>query len=160
MPRQKELTKAIYDLEFKLAKFKAVLAKFPKAFVNQYDEFQSKEVNQQYHAYDFFRDGWGVTVSPYYELDFEFDNKLHVVRVNSKPLQSKLVYIKSDIVNNIYVRKIHFSKLSFNLKQNSFKDAMLNDCRIEIMNFIKAHSNYAMDTKNLEPRLKKLIIFS
>ncbi len=156
MPQQNLISTSINNLEFKLAKFKAVYAQFPKATVNKYEEFQSKEVNKVYTAYEFNRSNWGVSVLPYCEVNYQYDNKSYIVKVSSKPLQSKLVYLYYS--DGKY--KITFSRLAFNLKQNSFKDAMFNDCRIEILNFIQANSQYSLDTKNLEPKLKNLLVFN
>jgi hypothetical protein len=57
-------------------------------------------------------------------------------------------------------RVIRFSKLAFNLKTSKFNDQMMNECRTNILQFIKNNPESKLDDSNLEDRLKKLIIFT
>lgn len=161
---KKKLSDETASVELTLAKYKAVLAKFPDALLGKtwgyhYDfipTFSSKSVNTLYNKLDFDVDSRRITAIPHYELKFTHDNTEHIVKVNSVPKSSRLVYIPwRDKV-------IKFSRLSFNLKHNDFviSDDMLNACRVQIMQFIQSHPGYKLDEKYLEPRLKKLLLFT
>jgi hypothetical protein len=95
---------------------------------------------------------------PFLELNFEYNGVVEKIRVNSSPRSNRLVYIRYDRVSKN--KLINFSRLSVNLKNNNFKDDMLNACRVKILEFIKEHPGYQLDTKHLEPRLKKLLLFT
>jgi hypothetical protein len=55
---------------------------------------------------------------------------------------------------------INFSRLSFNLRKNNFKDDILNECQTKIIEFIRANPGAAVNDKHLDPRLKKLLAFT
>jgi hypothetical protein len=122
-------------------------------------DFLAKSVNQQYTKWEFYRHDSGVWVSPYCEINFTFNDKTEVIKVYSSPRQNRLVYLTYPWRRD-EPRTIKFSRLSLNLKNNHFKDDMLNACRIEIMEFVKKNAKYPMDSKHLEPRLKKLLAFT
>jgi hypothetical protein len=160
---KKPLAQAVQDLELTLAKYKSVVARFPDAvlseswlgYKNQFiTSYSSKMVNSQYNKIGFEPGYGGIVAVPYCELTVTHDNVDHLVKVNSIPKSSRLVYIPWR------EKVIKFSRLSFNLKNNNFKDDMLNACRVEIMNFIQKHPGYKLDEKYLEPRLKKLLLFT
>lgn len=150
----------IADLETELAKQKAVFAIFPdaKTHYSKTGEFTSKSVNQKYTNFDFFRCDSGVWVLPYCEVKIPINDKFEIVRVYSSPKTNRLVYLSYSWRDKSSI--IKFSRLAFNLKNNHFKDDMLNACRVEIMDFVKKNSKFKMDDKHLEPRLKKLLIFT
>ena len=137
-----------------IAKYQTVLQHFPDArFYNHKYQFRSKKVNQQYNKLLFEKSYSTLRVIPYCEIPFQFNGKSEFLIVNSSPRDSRLAYLSW--YNHKYI--IKFSKLSFNLKNNNFKEDMLNDCRVSIMNFIKDYPKYDLDTTHLEPKLKKLI---
>ncbi len=150
----------VQDLEYQLAKHKAVQAKFPQAKVNCLSEFQARIVNQDYTKFEFeVRDkGKGLYVLPYCEVDFTYEGKTEIIRVHSIPKANRLAYVQWNIDLKDYV--IKFSRLSVNLKNNDFREDMLNSCRAEIMSFIKNNPGYKLDDRHLEPRLKKLLVFT
>ena len=161
---KKKLSDETQSVELTLATYKAVLTKFPDASLSKswgyhYElipSFSSKAVNTQYNKLEFDVDSRRITAIPHYELKFTHNNAEHTVKVNSVPKSSRLVYIPwRDKV-------IKFSRLSFNLKHNEFvfNDDMLNACRVQIMQFIQSHPGYKLDEKYLEPRLKKLLMFT
>ena len=158
MSRARSVKDTVRDLELELAKQKAVLAEFPDAKVHYYAGFQSKDVNKKYTKFTFESNRHGVWVLPYCEVYFTFDGKTEVVKVHSMPKANRLAYVSWDLTQRSYI--IKFSRVAINLKNNHFKDDMLNACRVEIMNFIKTNSKYKMDPKHLEPRLKNLLIFT
>jgi hypothetical protein len=84
--------------------------------------------------------------------------------VHAIPSKSKLAYIDHEWVGEsntcTLTRVIRFSKLSFNLKTSKFNDQMMNECRTNILEFIKNNPESKLDDSNLEDRLKKLIIFT
>lgn len=158
MTRSRLIKDTIQDLEYELAKQKAVQLQFPEAKVHYYAGFQSKLVNQNYTKFEFERRTYGLFVLPYCEVNFTFKDKTEIVKVYSAPKANRLVYLQWNVDLRNYVMK--FSRLAINLKNNKFKDDMLNSCRAEIMGFIKKNPSYKMDDKHLEPRLKKLLIFT
>lgn len=151
----------IVALETELTKQKAVFTAFPDArtHYSSSGDFLAKSVNQQYTKWEFYRHDSGVWVSPYCEVSFTFNDKTETVKVYSSPRQNRLVYLTYPWRKD-EPRTIKFSRLGLNLKNNHFKDDMLNACQIEIMEFIKKNSKYPMDSKHLEPRLKKLLAFA
>lgn len=161
---KKKLSEATQSLDLMLAKCKAVLAKFPDASLSEswgykYElipVFSSKAVNNQYNQLKFDVDSRRVTAIPYYDLKFIHNDIEHSVHINSIPKSSRLVYVPWR------GKVIKFSRLSFNLKHNDFifTDDMLNACRVQIMQFIQSHARYKLDEKYLEPRLKKLLLFT
>jgi hypothetical protein len=150
----------IQDLEYHLARCKAVQTKFPLARVNCHSEFQSREVNSNYTKFEFeLREkGRELYVLPYCEVEFTHGDKTEIIKVHSMPKANRLVYVKWNIDLKSYI--MNFSRLSINLKNNEFKEDMLNSCRGQIMTFIKNNPGYKMDDRHLEPRLKKLLIFT
>lgn len=158
MARARLINDTVLDLEYQLAKHKAVQAEFPDAKVHWTAGFQSKLVNQSYVKFDFERRRRGLYVIPYCEVKFDFGGKTEIVKVYSRPKANRLLYLRWNRELKNYV--IKFSRVAFNLKNNEFKDDMLNHCRAEIMLFIKNNPSYKMDDKHLEPRLKKLLIFT
>lgn len=161
---KKSLAQAKIELDLNSEIYKAVLDKFPDAILNEtfgykyqiISNFSSKLVNAQYNKLDFDSNSRRITVIPYYELKLIHDDSEHIVKINSIPKSSRLVY-----TSRIF-KVIKFSRLSFNLKNNdfTFTDDMLNACRVEIMKFIQSHNGYDLDKKHLEPRLKKLLLFT
>lgn len=161
---KKELSKAIEDDELTLAQYKAILSEFPDAILSEtwsgyrnqvITSFSSKIVNTQYHKLSFEPGYGGIVVAPYCEVKCVHDDIEYVLKVHSIPKSSRLVYIRWR------EKVIRFSRLSFNLKNKEFsiKDDMLNECRSQILSFIKDHPGYKLDDKYLEPRLKKLLCF-
>ena len=161
MAQGKNIKESILETEKKLALYKFVLEKCPDAKVHDstgFNGFSSKSVNSNYTNYEFIHGYHSVYVVPYLELDFKYNDNLHKVRINSSPRSNRLVYLRYDSMVKGHV--IKFSRLSFNLKNNNFKSDMLNDCRVRILEFIKDHPKYQIDYRHLEPRLKKLIMFT
>lgn len=157
MSRARLIVNTVHELEFEVAKHKAVEKEFPDAKVHWYSGFNSKDVNQKYTKFDFDRRYYGLYVLPYCEVNFEFDNTTHMVKVHSAPKSNRLAYLSYS--KEFKGQCIKFSRVSINMKSNAFKDDMLNACRAEIMKFIQDHPGYKMDQKHLEPRLKKLLAF-
>lgn len=158
MAKARFIKDTVKDLELELAKQKAVQAQFPDAKVHYYAGFQSKQVNQNYTKFDFESRSYGLFVIPYCEVSFDFDGKTEIVKVYSAPKSNRLAYLQWNVDLRNYV--IKFSRVAINLKNNKFKDDMLNACRAEIMGFIKKNPRYKLDDKHLEPRLKKLLVFT
>ena len=150
----------VQDLEYQLAKHKAVQDKFPQAKVNCLGEFQSRIVNQNYTKFEFeIRDkGKGLYVLPYCEVDFTYGDRTEIIKIHSMPKFNRLAYVQWSIDLRAHV--ISFSRLTINLKNNDFKEVMLNHCRAEIMSFIKNNPGYKLDDRHLEPRLKRLLVFT
>ena|SRR5271166_5402344 len=158
MARGRFISETIRDLEHQLAMRKAVQTEFPHARLHNMSGFQSKDVNQKYTKFDFERRRHGLWVIPYCEVKFEFNGKTEIVKVHSAPRANRLVYLSWN--RELRTQIIKFSRLSINMKNNQFRDDMLNSCRAEIMSFIKNNPGYKLDQRHLEPRLKKLLVFT
>ena len=160
MAKHKTLEQSVKETKRTLAKYEAILKAFPDARIHETyhpNSFSSKEVNQNYTNLKFETKYSRLIVMPYSEIEFEFDGITEMAIVHSSPKYNRLAYIP-------YMRGkekvIRFSRVSFNLKNNNFKVDMMNDCRVAIMNFIKDNPGYQLDQKHLEPRLKKLLLFT
>ncbi len=154
------LDQAINTTEKNLSLYKFVLEKVPDAKVHNgpyYNGFSAKSVNSSYTNFEFVKSGRALYVIPYLELDFPYENSIHKIRVNSSPRASRLAYISFS--REFRKSIIKFSRLKFNLKNNKFKEEMLNSCMVEIINYVKQFSNLSIDDKNLDPKLKKLLLF-
>jgi len=148
---------SIANLELTLAKFKAVKEAYPDTRVFSGHEFRSKEINQSYTKLMFYRHSYGLWVLPYSEVPFTYEDKQENIQIFCNPKSSRLAYVDWDRANKQNI--IRFSRLTFNLKTHQFKDDMLNSCREEIITFVKNNSKYKIDTKHLDPKLKKLLAF-
>lgn len=162
MKYRTEIDLAIKNLENNLNLFKAVQEKYPDTKIqyvknNIFKGFLSKSVNNIYTNYEFIEKSNMITVAPYVNFTFTHNDKIENIKIHSIPRYSRLVYIKY----NYTTRKnaICFSRLNFNLKNNNFKEDMLNDCRIKILDFVKKHSSLKLDKKHLDPKLDKLLSF-
>lgn len=178
MARRVELKGIADEAEYVLEKYKFVLSHFPDAklqkhypgFISKNPVFISKLVNQQYTNLSFDSNSHRVTVLPYVKLNFEYKDKKEEIVVHSSPKRNLLAriscqrskvtkaYLKSD--SGEYLKKIIFSRLSINLKNNNFDNKMMNECRAHILKFIQQNPGYKIDDKYLEPRLKKLLAFT
>lgn len=156
MGKQRSIDYFIKKTDFLLAKYKLVQKYFPDASCNTYGDFCSKTVNTNYTKFEFLTTYGGLFVIPFYEIELYHNDIKEVIKVYSKPRASRLLYLEKWKLP----RTIRFSRLSFNLKNNKFKDEMLNACRAEIMKYIAANPGYHLNDKHLEPRLKKLMIFT
>jgi hypothetical protein len=158
MTRADPISEDIKKLEKRIAKYKAVHAAFPDARITSYEDFYSKTVNSTYTSYSFIRAYNGLYVCPFSEVAYTYDGQEEYVKVHSSPKSSKLVHLtwERTPTNKKIMR---FARFAFNQKNHNFKEEMLNACKAEIMDFIKENPGYHLDTKHLEPRLKKLLLF-
>jgi len=155
MSKSHSIDDFIKENKYYLAKYEAVKAVFPDARVNQYIQFSSKMVNKNYTKFEFQTRYGGLFILPYCEIPFTHDGKEEIIKIHSLPKATRLVYLR-----RLGDRTMKFSRLSINLKNNNFKEDMLNACCAEIMKFIAANPGYRMDDRHLEPRLKKLLLFT
>lgn len=157
MAKPKTIDKHIEETEYNLAKLKCVSETFPDAKIRQGflgPEFLSKSVNSKYTDLDFVKQrNYALYVQPYYSLPFTFNGKAEVIKVHSSPFRSRLAYVR------YYNKSINFSRLTFNIKNNNFNDAMLNECYVQIASFIKENNGFKLDTKHLSPKIKNLLSF-
>jgi hypothetical protein len=161
MSRTKPLEQSIKEVEHTLAKYNAVLKAFPDAKIHETYwpvRFSSKSVNQVYTKLDFKKHYNTLRVIPFCEVEFEHNGNKEMVIVHSSPKYSRLAYIPWRRKGEDQV--IKFSRVSINLKNHNFKESMMNECRVHIMNFIKDNPGFKLDDKHLEPRLKKLLLFT
>ena len=120
--------------------------------------YQNMEEFNTLHNFEFVKGYHTLFVVPFVELEYEYNGLKDYVRVNSSPRSSRLVYISYD--RNLKQKVIRFARLKINLKNNNFRDDMLNACRAKILEFIKEHPDCKLDTKHLEPKLKNLLLFT
>ena len=158
--RRKSISDTIKNLEKDLAICKFIKEKYPDVRCHQNTNqrgFSSRSVNSTYNKFEFVRSTDVLFVVPYVELPFEYNGSEEFIRINSYPRSSMLAKIYYSYAYECSV--ISFSRFKANLKKNKFKDDMINDCRLEIVDFIKAHSGYKLIEKNLDPGIKKLLSF-
>lgn len=164
----------VENSEFEVAKYKEVLSKFPdaKTFNNtNYGSkfivygFSSKLVNSNYNDYTFTNwNNFWLYIEPHFEFNFSYNGRSEVVCVHSSPRRislAKLIWIRGkdyNYLDNKYI--IRFCNFKLLFKKKEFSEKCLNDCRLKILDFIKVNSKYKIDDKNLEPRLKKLLLFT
>lgn len=156
----KTVEKRIAEIELDLAKHKAILEIFSDAKVNAWGQFTSKGVNKTYSGFRFESDPWALYVFPFYSLELEFNGITTTVEVGSSPRKNKLAYLEWNYDKGKPTQIMKFARLGVNMKTHEFKEDMLNSCRSEIMKFIQDHPQAKMDKKYLEPRLKKLLLFT
>lgn len=161
MPKPKLLSNVIEETENSLCLYKFIAEKIPDVKMHFYGKdiiFSSKSVNSIYTNFEFKTMYHGVYVSPYVEYEFENNKKIENIKIYSSPRNNRLIYLDYAPKDRSYV--IKFSRLQVNLKNNNFKDDMLSECRVQILNFIKNNPKFKIDSKHLEPRLKKLLLFT
>lgn len=160
------LDEKIKEAQYNIAKCQFVQSHFSDAKVNilkgiddkDFFKFSSKMINNHYSKYEFSKSHYTLNIKVYTELNFSYNNKNEIIRVNSSPETCRLARTGWSSKNRKSI--IMFSKFSFNMKKNNFKDDIFNDCRVQIMQLIQENPNSMIDTKNLEPRLKKLLLFT
>ena len=160
MAQPKEISQAIKDLEKKVEIYKFVLEKIPDTKVHntkEYEGFSSKTVNSIYTKFEFVEAYSSLYVIPYIELDFLYNDKIEKIRVNSSPRINRLAYMR---YSRGIKKSINFSRLNFNLKNNKFKEDMINACHSRILAFIQKHPGCQINDKYLDTRLKKLLLFT
>jgi hypothetical protein len=171
----KKISNLVSETEYELARYKYVLANFPDAQTfGDFSKsntiaygFKSKSVNSKYNNFTFFKTYGGISVSPFYELEFSFNNKQEIIKIHSMPKQISLVnrstIVEKVVVNGItakkYINCLKFSKFLNSLDKNNFAPDCTNQCRIQILQFIQEHPGDRLIHKNLEPRIKKLLLF-
>lgn len=161
----KKVDQKIKSLEYSLAKLKFVQSHFPDVTFSQaYGNkdiliFNAKSVNNSFTKFDFRKDSWNLVLIPYTELPFTYDGKEEIIRIGSSPQRNKLITL-SYRKHSDGKRIMKFHKFTTNLKKNNFKEDIFNACRAEIMKVIQDNQGFHLDTKNLEPRLKKLLVFT
>lgn len=181
MLRSKKLNDLVQATERDLAKYKFVLSIFPDAEYSKIVKrrigvvplFKSKSVNKEYDRVE-FENGWQTLyVTLIKVIKFIYDNKEEEILVTSSPKRMKLASIVRVYKDgrkmapgrfarsySDYKHVIKFSHLGAKTKQHNISEEVLNQCRIKIMEFVKANSGIEIDVKSLDPRLKKLVIFS
>lgn len=155
----------ISELNYELQKLKLVQNNFPDAkYFYNFDhkarakvlEFCSKSINANYTDIEFVKDSHNLYAKPHTNLLFTYNGKEEIIKIYSDPKQNRLAFIKT--VKGKSTMK--FSRFVFNLKKHNFREDLFNSCRTNILNFIKEHPGIKLDSKHLEDRLKKLLVFS
>lgn len=163
MSKNSPIDQCIKEHDYILNRLKFVQSHFPDAQVQENyipAFFKSKMVGLHYTDIEIINSTHDVIIIPFHKLLFKY-NQEEEIKIYSIPVKSKLAYIDRQYNNDNQLTKIiKFSKLSFNLKSSRFSDAMSNDCRLHILQFIKDNPDCKLDDSNLEDRLKKLILFS
>ena len=161
MGKQLTLPDYIAHTEHQLARYKLVYSKYPDAKVISGNStvFSSKTVNNDYSKLEFFPNSWQLIVCPYTELTLEHNGITETLKIHSSPRRNRLARV-SWRVDKDGKRVMKFSRFLFNMKRNKFREDLFNSCRTAIMDFIQKNPKCTLDTKHLEPRLQKLLLFT
>jgi hypothetical protein len=163
-----DLNKRIENLNYSIAKCEFIKSVFPDVKINVTKslegkdcfKFSSKTVNTSYTNYDIEKGYKCINLILYSELEFVYNEKPENIKIFSEPKKIKLAKASTYRRNGDWGKYVIFYKFSFNKHVSPLKDDALNKCRNEIMKFIKQNSEYKLDTKNLDSRLKKLLVFA
>lgn len=163
-----DLNKRIKNLNYSIAKCEFVKSVFPDVKINvsksiegkDWFKFSSKTVNTSYTNYDIEKYYKTINLSLFSELEFVYDGKSEPIKVFSDPEKIKLAKASNYRRNGERGKYIIFYQFSFSKHIRPLKDEALNKCRNEVMKFIKTYSDYKLDTKNMDSRLKKLLVFA
>lgn len=167
----------ILDLELELAKNKVILKKFPDAYytndIPAGANYYSKQINKLYNKTVFDSSDYWLNLKLYYQLKFDYNEKEYTVDIQSTSNQSyTLLSTESKWVNpngqdtkfvmksDIKIMTIRFHDYLKDFKKHKVRDDVFNDCSLAILDFIKKHPKYKLNETNLEPRLKKLLVFN
>lgn len=150
------LSKTQHDFE----KYKFISENFPDADVfyqndktDNFYGFRSKLVNNICNNYDFESSYCDLHIVPFYEADFEYNNCIEKIKIYSKPRRIRLLYRADN-------GEIKFSKFRLSFSKNNINEQLLNDCALNILDFIKRHKHIKLNMDNIDPRIKKLLVFS
>lgn len=164
MIRSRKLKDIIVDTEYKLEKYKFVLSKFPDAQIlgTKHFGFKSETVNHNYDKIEFIKDRRSLSIARISIIEFEYNGKKENIIIHSSPLKRRLAYL---ILHRDWrKRKRHyimkFSEFSRSLKDNEFDNKIINDCCLEILNFINTKNNYDIDKSKLDPRIDKILFLT
>lgn len=170
----KPIIDKIEEAEYELQKMKFVLQKYPDAkyfydldYKNKTKTlgFCAKSINTDYTHLEFLKDSHSLYVMPSIRLTFSYNGKEEEIKIFSSPKQNRLAYIMNTSSNMLSKRNksksiMKFSRFVFNLKKHNFRDDVFNECRSQILTFIKEHPESILDSTHLEERLKKLLAFT
>lgn len=170
----KPIIDKIEEAKYELQKMKFVLEKYPDAkYFYDYDYknkiktlgFCAKSINTDYTHLEFLKDSHSLYVMPSIRLTFKYNNKEEEIKIFSSPKQNRLAYIMN--TSSVFSNKkskvksvMKFSRFVFNLKKHNFREDVFNECRSQILTFIKEHPESILDSTHLEERLKKLLAFT
>lgn len=158
-----KLDEVISNNELWLKKYKFIQSHFADVKVyspnSQYTRFSSRLVNSDYTNFEFTNQYGCLYMSSYKNLEFDNNGIIEIIKISSIPKFNRLAYI-SWISYKDKTKIIRFSKYLFNLKKYHFNEDIINTCRVEIVKFIKQHTDTQVDSSNLDPRLRKLISFA
>jgi hypothetical protein len=163
-----DINNRIENMNYVISKLQFIKSVFPDVKIQTYKssdgkdwfQFSSKMVSTNYTNYDIENAYRAINVNLYSELEFVYNGKSEIVKIFSDPKKIKLAKASTYRRNGEYGRYIIFYKFSFSKHVSPLKDEALSKCRNAIMMFIKQHTDYKLDTKNLDARLKKLLIFT
>lgn len=171
MRKNKSLSESIEFLEYVLAKRIFILSHFPDAKIqesNYTTKYLSKTVNNTYTKLSFETRYNTLYVIPYFELSFTYKDKTEIIKIQSSPQRTRLAYVSypsflqmraMKLQGQMPERMLKFARLAINVKSHNFNETLIKECYGEIMKFIQANPSVKLDTKHLDPRLKKLLSF-
>jgi len=157
-----QLNTQIKQTEFNIAKIEFVKSKFPDVkvsfgFDRNHITFSSASVNDNYTKYT-FNHGYDLSIQIYHELEFTHNEKTETIKVLSIPTSRKLA-------TKIYSyatkkQRIKFSVFSSKMKKQNLSEELCRAVAAEIMKYIQTAPGAELDTKYLDPKLKKLLVFA
>lgn len=160
------MNETLYDLidrtKYDIAKHDNIISKLPDATIkyscnNGWWEpvFSSKLANKNFTNYKFIKYDHLLFVRFICELNFKYDGKSEIINITPMPQDIKLCYISGFEHGSAIIKLSTFLK-----RANKYGDQFVNDCRLNIVNFITSHGKCKLDPKNLDDKMKVLLVFS
>jgi hypothetical protein len=159
-----ELSNQIKQAEFNIAKIEFVKSKFPDVKVNRSlgfngdcITFSSASVNDNYTKYTFDHK-YSLSIQVCHELEFTHNGRTETVKILSVPASRKLATKKYSYATK--KQCIKFSAFSSKMKKQNLSEELFRAASAEIMKYIQTSPGAELDTKYLDPKLKKLLVFT
>ena len=157
----KQTSSEIQQKQFELAKLKHLQAIYPdiKYFRGI---FSTKQVNENYDEVLIESTYSGLELKAYKKIEFKYGELITETKVFSSPYINKIAVIsyEYDYVKHTSKSKIKFTRYCQTFKSKKFDSIVLKKVRESTIQFLDQHKNYIIDDTNLDPKLKKILLFS
>jgi hypothetical protein len=167
----------IADLEFQASKLSFLKNRYPdlklKANKNGPWEFSSKLVNKNFTKFKFSPYIYGyysyVVFKVFDELEFEHNGTKAKLIVSSMPLTSRFIELVSEAYEDANGKhippekrnyQICFSDLKFKNVHKDIQEQVNDQALLVALDFVNKHTFAKVNPTGLDPRFKKLLIFS
>jgi hypothetical protein len=153
------------NLKKELVIIELVKSVFPDAkmqtYYNHYDgkklEFQSKMFNKDFDKCDFVVRYNEIHLNISKTLLLGFNGKVENIVVHSQPKGCKILGNNYDYKTK--KRSVVIQRGFNNLKRAGFSDEIIQEARVQIVNFIHSHPDMTYNSDKLEKKLKNLLLF-